>query len=62
MSIQLSEISTLPPKDYKKKKTEAKTIDMVVKIGELQHKLYAEASKASWSYCKVWMPLAKMER
>jgi PPK2 family polyphosphate:nucleotide phosphotransferase len=46
MSIKLSTISTLPPDDLNKKKIEAKTIDMVIKIGELQHKLYAEGKQS----------------
>jgi len=46
MSIKLKDISTLPPEDMKKKKFEAKTIDMVIKIGELQHKLYAEGKQS----------------
>ena len=45
MSVKLAQISTLPPEDFKKKKIEAKTIDMVIKIGELQHKLYAEGKQ-----------------
>ncbi|MBK8668840.1 MAG: polyphosphate kinase [Saprospiraceae bacterium] len=46
MSIKLSKISTLPPDDLTKKKHEAKTIEMVIKIGELQHKLYAEGKQS----------------
>ena len=46
MSVKLAQISTLPPEDFKKKKIEAKTIDMVIKIGELQHKLYAEGKQS----------------
>ena len=46
MSVKLAQISTLPPEDFKKKKIGAKTIDMVIKIGELQHKLYAEGKQS----------------
>ena len=46
MSIKLSEISTMPPHDSNKKKIEAKTADLVIKIGELQHKLYAEGKQS----------------
>jgi PPK2 family polyphosphate:nucleotide phosphotransferase len=46
MSIKLSEIPTTPPDDLKKKKIEEKTIEMVIKIGELQHKMYAEGKQS----------------
>lgn len=46
MSIKLSKIPTTPPDDLKKKKIEAKTIEMVIKIGELQHKMYAEGKQS----------------
>lgn len=46
MSIKLSEIPTTPPNDLKKKKIEEKTIEMVIKIGELQHKMYAEGKQS----------------
>lgn len=46
MSIKLSEISTKAPDGFRKKKIEAETIDMVIKIGELQHKLYAEGKQS----------------
>ena len=46
MSLKLKNISSLPPSDLNKKKIEAKTIDMVIKIGELQHRLYAEGKQS----------------
>ncbi|MBK8628243.1 MAG: polyphosphate kinase [Saprospiraceae bacterium] len=46
MSIKLSTIPSLPPDDLNKKKMEAKTIEMVIKIGELQHKMYAEGKQS----------------
>ncbi|MBK9734315.1 MAG: polyphosphate kinase [Saprospiraceae bacterium] len=46
MTIKLSGIDTDAPNDLNKKKIESKTIDMVVKIGELQHKLYAEGKQS----------------
>ncbi|HLO53883.1 MAG TPA: PPK2 family polyphosphate kinase [Saprospiraceae bacterium] len=46
MSINLSKISTKAPSELNKKKIEAKTIDLVIKIGELQHKLYAEGKQS----------------
>ena len=46
MSINLKKIPSLPPSDLNKKKIEAKTIDMVIKIGELQHRLYAEGKQS----------------
>lgn len=46
MSINLKNIPSLPPSDLNKKKIEAKTIDMVIKIGELQHRLYAEGKQS----------------
>jgi PPK2 family polyphosphate:nucleotide phosphotransferase len=46
MSINLKKIPSLPPSDQNKKKIEAKTIDMVIKIGELQHRLYAEGKQS----------------
>lgn len=44
--IKLSEISTKAPKELNKKKIEAKTIDLVIKIGAWQHKLYAEGKQS----------------
>ncbi|MCZ2338538.1 MAG: polyphosphate kinase [Chitinophagales bacterium] len=44
--IKLSDHPTTPPSDLKKKKTESKTIDMIIKIGELQNKLYAEGKQS----------------
>ncbi|HMR90071.1 MAG TPA: polyphosphate kinase, partial [Saprospiraceae bacterium] len=46
MSINLSKISTKAPSELNKKKIEGKTIDLVIKIGELQHKLYAEGKQS----------------
>ncbi|MBC7886136.1 MAG: polyphosphate kinase [Saprospiraceae bacterium] len=46
MSIKLSEISTKAPSELNKKKIEAKTIDIVIKIGELQHRMYAEGKQS----------------
>ncbi|MGB4960587.1 MAG: PPK2 family polyphosphate kinase, partial [Saprospiraceae bacterium] len=46
MSIDLNKISTLPPEESKKKKIEAKTKEMVKKIGHLQHLLYAEGKQS----------------
>jgi len=46
MSVKLSKIPTGPPVDQNKKKLESKTIDMVIKIGELQHRLYAEGKQS----------------
>jgi PPK2 family polyphosphate:nucleotide phosphotransferase len=46
MAINLSKISTKAPSELNKKKIEAKTIDLVIKIGELQHKLYAEGKQS----------------
>ncbi len=45
-TIKLSEISTKVPEGFKKKKCEQKTIDMAIKIGQLQHKLYAERKQS----------------
>lgn len=45
-TIKLSEISTEVPEGFKKKKCEQKTIDMAIKIGQLQHKLYAERKQS----------------
>lgn len=44
--IKLSEISTDTLEQYKKKKCEIKTIEMAIKIGQLQHKLYAERKQS----------------
>jgi PPK2 family polyphosphate:nucleotide phosphotransferase len=44
--IKLSKISCLPPKGIDKEKIEKKTIELVEKIGELQHKLYAEGKRS----------------
>ncbi|MBV6441013.1 MAG: polyphosphate kinase [Haliscomenobacteraceae bacterium CHB4] len=41
--IKLSEISTLPPKGFKKDALKDKTAKLVKRLGELQHLLYAEA-------------------
>jgi PPK2 family polyphosphate:nucleotide phosphotransferase len=46
MSIKLSEISSLPPDELKKKKIVIKTHELAIKIGHLQHKLYAEGSQS----------------
>lgn len=46
MPVKLSEISTLPDAEKSKKKIESKTIDMVIRIGELQHKMYAEGKQS----------------
>jgi PPK2 family polyphosphate:nucleotide phosphotransferase len=46
MSILLSEISTKAPADHNKKKYKTKTKDLVLKIGELQHRLYAESKQS----------------
>ncbi|MBK9256901.1 MAG: polyphosphate kinase [Saprospiraceae bacterium] len=40
--IKLSKISTEAPKDVNKKRAEAKTTDLASKIGDLQHRIYAE--------------------
>ena len=40
--IRLSEISTLPPKGAKKDSIQKKTAQLVKRLGELQHLLYAE--------------------
>jgi PPK2 family polyphosphate:nucleotide phosphotransferase len=40
--IRLSEISTLPPKSAKKDSIQKKTEQLVKRLGELQHLLYAE--------------------
>jgi PPK2 family polyphosphate:nucleotide phosphotransferase len=44
--IKLSKISTLPPKNVNREKIEAKTKDLVKKIGDLQHIMYAEGKKS----------------
>lgn len=44
--IKLSEIPTRAPENLKKKKCELKTIDMAIKIGQMQHKLYAERKQS----------------
>ncbi len=44
--IRLSKISTLPPDNLEKEKAVAETKNMVKKIGELQHALYAEKKQA----------------
>ncbi len=46
MLMKLSKIPTKAPSDLSKKKIEAKTIELVIKIGELQHKLYAEGKQS----------------
>lgn len=46
MVIKLSEISTDGPEDKSKKKILQKTEELVLKIGELQHKLYAEGKQS----------------
>jgi PPK2 family polyphosphate:nucleotide phosphotransferase len=46
MSVKLKNIPTGAPKELNKKKLESKTIEMAIKIGELQHKLYAERKQA----------------
>jgi PPK2 family polyphosphate:nucleotide phosphotransferase len=44
--IKLSKIATHPPKKIDKDKIEKKTIELSKKIGELQHKLYAESKQS----------------
>ena len=46
MSIKLSSIPTGAPESANKKKIETKTAEIVTKIGELQHKLYAEGKQS----------------
>jgi PPK2 family polyphosphate:nucleotide phosphotransferase len=46
MAVKLSEIPTGAPEDKSKKKILAKTEELVLKIGELQHKLYAEGKQS----------------
>jgi PPK2 family polyphosphate:nucleotide phosphotransferase len=45
-NIKLSKISCLPPKGLNKEKIETKTAELVEKIGDLQHKLYAEGKRS----------------
>ena len=40
--IKLSNIPTIAPKEINKKRAEIKTLDLARKIGDLQHKIYAE--------------------
>jgi PPK2 family polyphosphate:nucleotide phosphotransferase len=44
--IRLIKMSSLPPKDADRKKIEEKTSELATKIGELQHKLYAEGKQS----------------
>lgn len=44
--VKLSKITTLPPKDVDKIAIEQKTMRLVRRIGEMQHKLYAEGKKS----------------
>lgn len=44
--IKLSKISTIPPSDADKVAIELKTQSLIKKIGDLQHKLYAEGKKS----------------
>ena len=46
MAIKLSKISTEGPEDKSKEKILQKTEELVLKIGELQHKLYAEGKQS----------------
>ncbi|MBP6446948.1 MAG: PPK2 family polyphosphate kinase [Saprospiraceae bacterium] len=46
MSIKLSTIPTNAPESANKKKIEAKTAELANKIGEMQHKLYAEGKQS----------------
>ena len=58
--IILSKISTLPTDDLNKEAASARTEKWVQRIGELQHKLYAEKKQALLVVLQVWMGVAKM--
>ena len=53
MAIKLSKISTEGPEDKSKEKILQKTEELVLKIGELQHKLYAEGKQSLLQIHKI---------